>query len=139
MKHSIVLVMLAFVFSIHAHGGVGGISGGHIQFQDFSTFVHPVYEKSLCFDGEAFHAKVNKCLEWKTESDNRVCVRSTEVWAKQPMESSRERCKHFEGSDGTCLAWERVPLVQYPNRFFEFKDEDERVLKRVEFRVKDCR
>ncbi len=139
MKHLFFVLTVLLFTTVEGFPGVGGMSGGHIQFQKESTFVHPLYHKSLCYDGDSFHAKVNKCVEWKESGDKSTCVRTQTVWAEQPRESKHQRCARSAGDDGTCLAWEEVPLVQNPDRYFEFADEDGRVTKRVEFRVKDCR
>lgn len=142
MKSLILLTILGVSTSLIA--GVGGISGGHkdlqgghINFQRESTFVSPVYSKTLCFDGVDFHATINKCAK-ERNGDSGGCERMIKVRATQPMESTRERCKRSGGGDNDhCQKWETVPFIQNPVRTVDVMNGDH-VVKKVKVRVKSC-
>lgn len=143
MKALILLTVFGFAATLEA--GVGGISGGHknlqgghINFQRESTFVHPVYSKTLCFDGSDFHAQIKKCAEWGGGDDER-CVRYETIRAVQPSESTRERCAREGGRDGgSCQKWETVPFVQSPIRKVDVI-QGKHVVKQVKVKVRSCR
>ncbi len=128
-------LMLAAIMGLgSAHAGIGGISGGHVHFQRESTWVNPVYSKTLCFDGEDFHAKIKKCAKYGGRDDNN-CERFEVIDAVQPMVSTKKICKR--DTDSQCLEWQELPYIQNPNRYFDFYNDD-RFVKRTKFKVKSC-
>jgi len=129
------LMLITLMSITSAQAGIGGISGGHINFQRESTWVHPLYSKSLCFDGVDFHAKIKKCAKVRN-GDSGGCERFENVDAVQPKESTKMRCSKT-GGDDNCRQWEEVPYIQYPNRVLDLYVNDHQV-KTVKFRVKNC-
>lgn len=118
-----------------AHAGIGGASGGHVNFQRESTFVSPLFSKSLCFDGVDFHAKVRKCVKW-TQDDERRCEETIIIEAVQPQESTRERCAKVT-EDG-CDLWKTVPFIQSEVRKVDIM-EDDKVVGNKFAKVKECK
>lgn len=132
-----VILSLIFLASL-AHAGVGGMQGGHVTFQRESTFVSPLFSKSLCFDGSDFHAEIRKCAKWDLSDDDAKCVRYEKVKAVQPMISTRQRCDQYGGrDDGRCLKMITVPFIQKPERKVQIV-EDDQVIKEIMVKVKDC-
>lgn len=130
-----VIVTLFFVTSVHA--GVGGISGAHILFQEESTFVNAYFDKSICHDGFEYKAKVRECIKWENSDDDRRCVKYQKKWAFQPIESTRDRCRHFNDDD--CKEWEEVRFIQKPQRTVKFADEDGHVRKTKNITIPNCK
>lgn len=131
MKALTAFTLLFIILS--SQGGTGSIVGGtdkfqrgnSILFRRDSTYVNVLYNKTICHDGDDFHAKVTQCVEWKVDSDDRKCVRREKNVIFQPMEDYRFRCSHYEDDD--CVEWEKVPLNQSPKRILEIKDNDGQV------------
>lgn len=118
------------------------MSGDKIHFQKVSTWVNSYYSKSICFDGENFHAKVRLCAEWQRDDDDRRCVAYKIVDAVQPQESTRERCAARSGGDDDdrCTEWETVRYFQSENKTVTFyADEDSnQVAGKVSYTIKSC-
>lgn len=117
------------------------MSGDKIHFQKVSTWVNSYYSKSLCFDGENFHAKVRLCDEW-TNDDDRRCESYKIVNAVQPQESTRQRCSSRQGGeDDRCTEWETVRYFQSQHKTITFyADEDSnQVAGTVELTVPSCK
>jgi len=129
------LILVALIAFSSANAGIGGASGGHVNFQRESTFVSPLFSKSLCFDGVDFHAKVKKCVKW-TNDDERRCIESETIEAVQPQESTRERCDKY--TDDGCQLWKTVPFIQSEVRKIDII-EDDRVVANKFVKVKECK
>lgn len=132
------LLNLFFIISLAQAGGIGGMQGGHVNFQRESTFVSPLFSKSLCFDGVDYHAEIRKCVKWDLSNDDVTCVRYEKVKAMQPMVSTREHCEHFGGNDDNrCEKWVTVPFIQKPERKVQVMN-DGQLVKEVIVKVRDC-
>ena len=119
-----------------AHAGVGGISGGHINFQRNSTFVNALYSKTLCHDTYEFRTMSMICKKWSSDSD-RECILKVLEEITQPLESTRERCK--ERSDRKCVEWETIRFYQSPDRTIKILDDSRNVIKIKKLTIPICR
>jgi len=129
------LILVALIGFSSANAGIGGASGGHVNFQRESTFVSPLFSKSLCFDGVDFHADVSKCVKWSND-DDRDCLEKVKVHAVQPQESTRERCDKY--NDNRCELWKTVPFIQSEVRKVDIIEND-RVVANKFVKVKQCK
>jgi len=128
-------LLLALLFVTNVHAGVGGISGAQILFQEESTFVNAYFNKSICHDGFEYKAMFRKCVE-RSNDDDRKCLEFKKIWAFQPIESTRERCRRF--NDDNCSEWEEVRFIQKPQRTVKFADEDGNVKKTKKITIPVC-
>lgn len=127
------LVFTSFLFySSLLMSGPGGLSGGSTQqfqrgdkihFQEESTWVSVLYNKSLCHDGQDYWARVQKCAV--EANDNGKCLERQKVQIRQPLRSSKKRCKRSTRSQ--CVVWEDVPYIQAPKRIIEKQEGRARV------------
>lgn len=137
------LIALGLLLSVSAFARTS-MTGDKIHFQSVSTWVNSYYSKSLCFDGENFHAKVKLCAEWNQDQDDRRCVAYKIVDAVQPQESTRQRCKTLRSDrdGGNCEEWETVRYFQSENRTIKFYREDSEgsrdLIKTVNLTVPAC-
>ncbi len=116
---------------------IAGADTGHVHFQKASTYVHPVYNKTLCFDGENFNARVNKCLRFSGR-DNDTCTRWGKKTITQPMESTRKVCVD-DGGRGQCRDFETVSYVQSRTRIVNYYGpRGNRVIRTEKVRVPSC-
>lgn len=93
---------------------------GHIHFQADSTWVNPVTNKSLCFDGEEFHASVITCVQTRMARGGEECSRYGKTVISQPARSTRKVCLEERGESGNCVQYGTVDYVQSPTRRVEF-------------------
>jgi hypothetical protein len=122
------------------------VLGGTVHFQKVSTWVNAHYSKTLCFDGENFHALVNKCVKWEERSNELECVKTEKVAATQPQSSTREVCaKRSDRDDEDCIRYKTVPYFQSEIKTLEFYkvrndegDLESRAYKTVEYVVPSC-
>jgi hypothetical protein len=134
MKKLLVLGTILLTASAFA-----SVEGDKIHFQKHSTWVSAVYSKSLCFDGENFKARLNKCLQWRNGGDDRRCVKYGKITAVQPQESTRSRCVRWTGRDqGNCAKWETVTYFQSEVRDVKFYNDRDRLIKRETVVVPTC-
>lgn len=119
------ILILVMGFSGEASAGVGGISGGHVHFQKFSTWVSPVYSKTLCVAGDHYRAELNVC-EKTSGGDSDSCQQFRKIRATQPLHSTREICVEERG-DGNCVKWATVPYFQDPVRTVSITQGDREV------------
>jgi hypothetical protein len=116
---------------------IAGADTGHIHFQKASTYVHPVYNKTLCFDGENFVARVSKCIR-NGGRDNDNCTRWGKMTITQPMESTRKVCVD-DGGRGNCNEMETVSYVQSRTRIVNYYGpRGNRVVRTEKVRVPSC-
>ena len=131
-------LLIPFFFILKVYPGVGGISGGHINFQRNSTFVNVLYSKSLCHDNYEFRTMAKNCKKWKFDSDSRKCERWVMEEITQPIESTRERCRGRRSDDKACTEWETIIFVQSPKRIVKILDDSNQVIETKKITVPLC-
>lgn len=134
MKNLLVLASLLFATSAMA----GFVTGDKIHFQSESTYVSAVFNKTLCFDGESFHATFTKCIEWQRDQDDRNCIKYGKITATQPQSSTRLRCAEYRGNDGDCKRWERVSYEQSEVRNVKYFNNDDDLIKEEKVIIPVC-
>jgi hypothetical protein len=133
------LLSIFLLFSISkANSGVGGISGGHINFQRDSTFINVLYSRSLCHDNYEFRAMSMKCVKWTRDDDGRTCEQREKFEISQPLESTRKRCDQRD-SDGNCDYWKTIRFYQSPKRIVKILDDDDHVIEKRKVIIPLCR
>jgi hypothetical protein len=121
----VIKLLSIFLVSFSVVAGVGDITGGaqrgdKIHFEKDSTWVNSYYSKSLCFDGENFHAKIHKCVKWVNRRGGEECAKTEKFAAIQPQYSTRKRCVKQQGRSGNCKEWENVDYFQSEIRIIDF-------------------
>lgn len=110
------------------------VSGDKINFQSESTFVSAIFNKSLCFDGESFHATITKCVKWE-QNDRGNCLRFAKVNASQPAVSTRQVCADDRDN---CGSWRTVRYVQSPVLTVKYENDNGSVIRTQKVTVRSC-
>lgn len=155
MKSLFLLLIVALVspLGLSDEGGVGGFSGAShdytkygklrngvgIWFQDKSTFVNPVYNKTLCLNKrkDQFQAVVN----------NRKSPEERRRLRKKPDRGRPKRVQIYQNrvsmkevcADNRCRDMEWTPYVQKQVQWGEFSKSDRGSVKRVKVIIPNCR
>lgn len=133
--------MKALIAAIVLFGSVSAsamVMGDKIHFQNNSTWVSSVYNKSLCLDGDLYEAVVSVCTKWSGNSDDRNCVRRAKKKIFQPMTSTRQRCAQYTGRDGNCSKWITVDYTQDRVKEVSFYDSNDNLLYTKTVTIPDC-
>lgn len=131
------LVSLVILLSA-SYASAYDIVGDKIHFQQDSTWVSALYNRTLCHDGETYYAEVSKCVEWGGRGGDE-CTRREKGPIFQPITSTRVVCKEYRGRDDRCVEWETIEYHQSPTMVVEFYSErGNRLIKKETITVPVC-
>ncbi|MCF8060645.1 MAG: hypothetical protein K9K67_15185 [Bacteriovoracaceae bacterium] len=111
---------------------------GHIHFQADSTWVNPVNNRSLCFDGTSFRATVVACIGTRQSRGGEECSRYGKKTITQPANSTRLVCVENMGRSGDCRKYSRVAYNQSRDRRVDFEDEGGNVYRSEIVTIPSC-
>lgn len=111
---------------------------GHVHFQADSTWVNPVTNKSLCFDGETFYAKVTTCVETRMVRGGEECMRYGKKTISQPANSTRRVCLEERGRSGNCVRYGNAAYNQSATRRVDFEGDRGGVIRTEYITVPSC-
>lgn len=122
-------ILFLSLFSLITHAGIGGVaggsseshsSGGSIHFQSDSTYVNPMYNRTLCLNSrDVYEAVVRKCVKYVREDGERKCVKTSKTKIYQPRISSRTRCNGRR--DDECYSRESYRYTQGRTRYINVR------------------
>ena len=148
MKFKAIAITLAACWlSTTWGGGVGGFDGGSafgkigkgpILFQEDSTHVNPLYNRTICLTGDDYYrANIQRFVYERPGHDDSNYELVPDV-IFQSRVSMQNKCFRRD-NDGKCRKSEWVRFVQPRDRIIEVRNGGDDVVDRVQVRIPRCR